>query len=185
MRLINHITILTERFPQLLSWGTGQQEERNIFQHSVLSVLSWFSIFYILENISATEDPAVRPGTTQASQDVGNGKSVGLSDVFHSKSWQTTVPQPQYQNQNIFSSQSLENNEIFCFLVWLALISSYKKVMSYWTNLARQWSAEETADDFKINVFAWWHSSCFPGKGSSWSVGYSSSFNEKSFGCFL
>ena len=34
------------------------------------------------------EDPAVGqgPGTTQASQDVGNGKSVGLSDVFHSKS---------------------------------------------------------------------------------------------------
>ena len=54
------------------------------------------------------EDPAVGqgPGTTQASQDVGNGKSVGLSDVFHSKSWQTTVPQPQYQNQNIFSSQA-------------------------------------------------------------------------------
>ena len=160
------------------NWTTGRLEY-------IPTLITSTSIFYILENISATEDPAVRPGTTQASQDVGNGKSVGLSDVFHSKSWQTTVPQPQYQNQNIFSSQSLENNEIFCFLVWLALISSYKKVMSYWTNLARQWSAEETADDFKINVFAWWHSSCFPGKGSSWSVSYSSSFNEKSFGCFL
>ena len=135
------------------------------------------------------EDPAVGqgPGTTQASQDVGNGKSVGLSDVFHSKSWQTSVAQPQYQNQNIFSSLTLVWRIMRYFVFWSDLLSShhYKKVMSYWTNLASQWSREETADDFKINVFAWWHSSCFPGEGSSWSVSYSSSFNEKSFGCFL
>ena len=81
------------------------------------------------------------PGTTQASQDVGNGKSVGLSDVFHSKSWQTTVPQPQYQNQNIFSSQTLLRIIMRYFVFWSGWLSS-QHIKRWWVTEQIWWVSE-------------------------------------------
>ena len=131
------------------NWTTGRKEYLPtlcpVCPVMILDILHFRKYFYW-----ATEDLAVGPGTTQASQDVGNGKSVGLSDVFHSKSWQTTVPQPQYQNQNIFSSQTLLRIIMRYFVFWSGSLSS-QHIKRWWVTEQIWWVSEAETRQLMIS----------------------------------